>query len=1136
MQKILELLQKEPAIAALNAGSKTLVCNDNEAEALVFASAFKQKPRQLLIVKNNLYEAQGLFEKISNLLPANQCYFFPSDESFRIEALASSKELVAQRLYVMSQLAEDQPLVIVAHTASVVRMLPSLEVFQASCKTIKVNQTIGLDAFMEHLLKVGYERVNMIEHSLQFAKRGGVLDIYSVNYEHPIRIEFFGDEIESIRFFDLDTQKTLKTTKEVKIIPATDLLVAEDKYDTQLNELLKTKLSDKQRVNFLELQANGNYTILYKYYTYFQSQIVSIVNYLDKQALLVISNYDYIKENYKLLFSETFDYLVEEGNPSLKLLLELNDVLSDAKHVTLVNEFRQKNSDIEVPIQSVDGAYGNAKVVDQLVQNYLKDNKVVLCVENKNQNDCLVAWAKDWGRKLTYLDYNELPTAPLSYTEFALKEGFMLTNQHLVYLGSHELFGVRTISPHNLSRYRSSEALQSYENLKVGDYVIHETHGIGRFLGIESIESDGIHRDYLHIGYRGDAVLYVPLEQFRLIRKYVSREGAEPHLNKLGSDEWKKTKSRIKERISDIADRLMLLYSDRVQNTGYAFPKDGALQAQFEAAFPFELTEDQKQSVIDIKNDMESPYPMDRLLCGDVGFGKTEVAFIAAFKAIMAGKQVALLCPTTLLSQQHYDNAIARFNNFKVEIGLLNRYVPEKKQKEYLDALETGKLNFLIGTHRILSSDVKFHDLGLLIVDEEQRFGVEHKEKIKELKQNVDVLTLTATPIPRTLQMSLVGIHSLSQINTPPLFRMPIQTYVIEKNMKLVKEIIERELARKGQVFYLYNKISTIASVAADIQRSVPGAKVIVVHGKMTREDTEEAMFRFHNQEANVMVCTTIVENGIDIPNANTIIIEDADHFGLSQLYQIKGRVGRSDRLAYAYLLYHPHKEMSDIATKRLRAIKEFAELGSGYKIAMRDLTIRGAGDILGAEQSGFIDMVGIDTYIRLLNEAVAERKTGIPTPEPEIHQPLYLDAYINPGFTDDLDKINLYQKIDEVQNLKQLHNLESDLTDVYGKLPVNVKLLLEKRRLELFESNDIVSATKDSPEKYEIIFSDDFAALDGIGIELFRITGEISPQIKLSFRNNQIRLEINKRDKKWLEDVIKVLEEIKVVISKMKK
>ncbi len=1137
MKAIIDLLKDEKVVTTLLSKNKTIVCSDNQDEALVIASAFRRYNKPILVVENNLYAAQGLYERLSGLLKPDECLFFPSDESFRIEAMAASKELIAQRLYVMSSLASNKNAVIIAHTASIVRFLPPFKLFKGQMLDLKLGDVIDDEGFIKYLTSVGYERVNKIEHSLQFARRGGVIDIYSVNYENPIRIELFGNEIDSIRFFNLDSQKTIKQIKDVTIAPASELLLESD-YEKRLEKLVSETHNEKVSQDLLALKETHNETLLYKYYSYFQDNIESIVDYVSDDTLLILSNLDYIKENYKLLYEESFDYLESEEGYVKQIILDLLSVLNKKTNMSFINEFRKKDSDVESPIQGVESAYGNTKVIYEIVNEYLKEgNKVVLCVENKNQLDCLLSWAKDYGLKMEYGNYDELPKKQLTYVEYALKDGFKLPKQKLVYIGAHELFGTRSVNKSNVSRYRSSVALQSYENLSIGDFVIHEVHGIGKFLGIESIETNGIHRDYLHIGYRNNGVLYVPLEQFRLIRKYVAKEGNEPRLNKLGSDEWKKTKAKIKARISDIADRLMVLYSNRVEKQGYAFAKDSEWQAPFEASFPFELTKDQARSVEEIKKDMESPYPMDRLLCGDVGFGKTEVAWIAAFKAIMSGKQVALLCPTTLLAKQHFDNALDRFKNYPISIGVLNRFVSEKEQNKYLKAATDGSLDILIGTHRLLSKDVKFKDLGLLIVDEEQRFGVEHKEIIKEMKNSVDVLTLSATPIPRTLQMALIGIRSLSQLDTPPEKRMPVQTYVIEKNDKMIKEIIERELARHGQVFYLYNRVDRINSIASSIQKSVKGAKVICVHGQMNRDDVEEAMYRFNNQEANVMVCTSIIENGIDIPNANTIIVEDADKFGLSQLYQIKGRVGRGDRLAYAYLLYTPRKQLSEIATKRLRAIKEFAELGSGYKIAMRDLTIRGAGDILGAEQSGFIDMVGIDTYIRLLNEAIEERKSGVPTPEIEIHKPLNIDAYINKGFTnDDLDKINLYQKIDEVNSVDELLSLEKDMKDIYGKLPKNVKLLLEKRRLELFETDDIVSETKDSLDDYEIIFSEEFAHIDGIGIDLFKITGETSPHIKLSFRANKIKMTISKKDELWLDHTISVLEKLKIVLNKTKK
>jgi len=1135
MKAILDLIGKKKVVDAFLQGKgKTIICSENEEEALVIASAFARSDKTMVIVKNSLYAAQRLYDRIINLLNSDACLFFPSDESFRIEAIASSKELLAQRVYVLNKLIEKEKKIVITHTAAIVRYIPSKEEFITNTRNIKLNSKIDINQLCDFLSNCGYEKVNMIEHSLQYARRGGVLDIFSVNYDNPVRVEFFGDDVDSLRFFDLDNQKTIELTKEVKIIPATDLIISEETLSKRISELVgNPDILEIQKEDLKELLDTRNYSLLYKYYSLLQKNLDSVISYFSEDSILVISNYDYIKENYNILLKETFDYLEEENNINLKLHQELNEVLNLLTFKTYLNEFKKKDSDIYSGITSIENSNGNSLVAKQIIENYSKDNKVVLCLENKNQIDYVKSLVKEWELDLNYVNFNSLPKNKLSYTEFVLKEGFYIKEDSLVYISAKELFGNGGVSYRSISRYKQGIPLQSYENLKIGDFVIHETHGIGKFLGIETIEMDGIHRDYLHIGYKGNDVLYVPLEQFRLIRKFISKEGTEPKLNKLGGEEWQKTKSRIKGRIADIADRLMNLYSERINNTGFAFEKDNEWQKEFENSFPFELTPDQKRSVVEIKKDMESPYPMDRLLCGDVGFGKTEVAFIASFKAIMSGKQVALLCPTTLLSYQHYENAKQRFQNFPINVGILNRFISLRDQNKYLRELADGSMHFVVGTHRLLSSDVKFKDLGLLIVDEEQRFGVEHKEKIKELKKSVDVLTLSATPIPRTLQMALIGVRSLSQIDTPPLQRMPIQTYVIEKNSKLIKEIIERELAREGQVFYLYNKISNIYSVAKDIEDKIRGAKVIVIHGRMSKEDTEEAMYRFNNKEANVMVCTTIIENGIDIPNANTMIVEDADHFGLSQLYQIKGRVGRGDRLAYAYLLYKPQKQLSEIATKRLRAIKEFAELGSGYRIAMRDLSIRGAGDILGAEQSGFIDMVGIDMYIRLLHEAIEERKTGIKTPDPEINKPIAIDAYINKEFTnDDMDKINLYQKIDEARTLKELKDLGEEMTDIYGKLPSNVKLLLEKRRLEILKSNDIVENSQDSKDYYEITFSPKVVEINGIGIFLFKITQEISRNISLTFRSKKIKMRLDKKDKKWLDNLIIILEKIKSYVK----
>ena len=627
-----------------------------------------------------------------------------------------------------------------------------------------------------------------------------------------------------------------------------------------------------------------------------------------------------------------------------------------------------------------------------------------------------------------------------------LASGLELIEEKVVILTAYELFGEVNVSKTKYFRFKDAKTLRNFQELNVGDYVVHDSYGIGQYLGIKTLDVKGYHKDYLYVAYAGDDTLYIPVEQFKMIRKYASADGKVPMIHALGSSKWTKAKQKAKNKIDDIADRLIELYAKRMSSPGFAFSKDNELQIDFENQFGYALTADQQRSVDEIKLDMEKPQPMDRLLCGDVGFGKTEVALRGAFKAILDHKQVAFLCPTTILSMQHFKTATERFKNFPVEIALLNRFTSSKEKKRILKEVKEGKIDLLIGTHRILSKDVAFNDLGLLVIDEEQRFGVKQKEKIKEYRETIDVLSLSATPIPRTLQMSLMGIRGLSKIDTPPKNRLPVQTYVVEKNNTLIKQVIERELARDGQVFYLYNRTDQIANVAYKISSTVPNAKVAIGHGQMDKNELEDVMLRFMNKEFNVLICTTIIETGIDIPNANTMIVEDADKFGLAQLYQIRGRVGRSERGAYAYLLYKKDKSIQDDALKRLKAIKEFTELGSGYKIAMRDLSIRGAGNILGASQSGFIDSVGFEMYSQLLEEAINKRqgKTQVRR-KGNAEFNLQIDAYLPSDYiSDERQKIEIYKRIREIENQKDYQDLQDELIDRFGEYPDQVAYLIE--------------------------------------------------------------------------------------------
>jgi len=1142
MKALFKLLKKYPAVQAIEVANSKVVANDNTEEALLLAASFLDKPQKIIVVKNNLYAAQKLYERLENLLPSEKCLFFPVDESFRIEALATSPELLTQRIYVLDKMLNSDSYIVITHTAAIVRLLPSKDLFKRGKIRLQIDSDIKPDVLVEHLISIGYDKVNKIEHSLQFARRGGIIDIYSVNNDNPIRLEFFGDTIESIRYFDLDSQRTIKTVKGIEIIPATDLIVESDKYQRNLEKIKNSFLlkgdkyvSHGREIDSLEEQ--NSYSIIYKYYSQLNDDIGCLFDYME-DGLVIYSHEQDIRNNFNLLQRETFQYLEETEDTGFVLHYDLNHILDKPKNVSIIEMFRSGSKDVEFPLRSIEKGGGNAKRIKLIVEEYLRRKyHVVFCLENPKQISCVADWIAEWDYSFEYLDKDKLPKASLTYMEVGLKEGFELPDQKLVFLSAYELFGIQSKSNSNYTRFKEGIVLESYDNLEVGDYVVHEVYGIGQFLAIKTLENQGVHRDYLYISYRGNDVLYLPLDQFKLIRKYVSKQGVAPRLSKLGSKEWEKTKARIKNRIEDITENLVNLYIKRTKAVGFAFAPDDEWQYQFENSFPYELTKDQKKSIEEIKKDMEQPYPMDRLLCGDVGFGKTEVAFVAAFKAIMSGKQVAMLCPTTLLARQHYQVALERFQNFPINIGILSRMVSKEEQNAYLKALKKGEINLLIGTHRMLSSDVEFKDLGLLIVDEEQRFGVEHKEKIKSLKENVDVLTLSATPIPRTLQSALFGIRSLSQIETPPKNRMPIQTYVLEKSEPLIKEIIERELARNGQVFYLHNRVEDINILAHKIQHMVPNAKIIIIHGKMSKEQIEDAMIDFSNGEANVMICTTIIENGIDIPSANTIIIENADRFGLSQLYQIKGRVGRGDRLAYAYLFYNGEKELSEVANKRLAAIKEFAELGSGYRIALRDLTIRGAGDILGVEQAGFIDSIGIDMYLHLLEEAIAEKRDGIKKQEEVRRNDYHVDAYLPEHFTeDDMDKIDIYKKIGEAKTLEKLNSLQQEMVDVYGKLPNSVRLLLEKQRFEILSQDNLVEEVKDLTGSYELVLSEEMTNYDGIGVDIFRMCDELSRKIIVTYRGNRIRIRLDKNDSMWLDYCNTILKQLLELSEKYKK
>ena len=1028
--------------------------------------------------------------------------------------------------------------------------LSTVDEFVNGSFTFEVGKTYKLNEIKERLVKAGYEKSNKIDQTLQFASRGDILDIYPVSHDRPIRIEFFGDEIESIHYFDIAKQLSTNELKKVSFEPANDVLFTDQEIETFKSKIARIieREADSEKQNLIKqstmldierIESRFYHSQFYKYTKYIKQETNSLIDYF-KPDLVFVSNKDQVDTTIEFIKKEAKDYfdslyLLGKQVKGLELYNEIDHVLHNQKSVLFSGIFRKTKEEIEFRTSPIVYSKSNSSNIKIILGQYLDGpKKIVLALSNKQQYDTVQEFLKSEQIDFESINGLELPKKRIGLSLYSLEEGFELPDLDVTYISSRELFGFQNRSSRFLNRFKEATILRTYEELKPGDYVVHEYYGIGRFLDIKTLEIDGIHRDFIHVQYSGTSTLYIPLNQFRLLRKYAGREGAEPKLSNLNADDWEKTKKKIKTRINELADRLFALYSERAHGKGFAFAKDDDFQTSFENEFPYQLTDDQDSAVKDIKKDMESNDVMDRLLCGDVGFGKTEVAFRAVFKAINSGKQVAILCPTTLLARQHYELAIERFRNFGVNIALISRLVPERLQKDYMKTIADGKTHLVIGTHRLLSKDFVFKDLGLLIVDEEQRFGVEQKERIKELKSNIDVLSLSATPIPRTLQLSLIGVRPVSQINTPPENRSSIQTYVAPFNEGVCRELIERELSRKGQVFYIHNVVSSINLVAKKIQKSIPSAVVGVIHGKMDKDAIEDTMMRFYSGDIDVLVATSIIENGIDIPNANLIIVEDADHFGLSQLYQIKGRVGRGNRIAYAYLFYNEQKVINKNAQKRLKAIQDFAELGSGYKIAQRDLMIRGAGDILGPEQAGFIDSVGLELYLKLLNEVIEEKKTGKVCEPPKPVKLFNIDAYIPDEYMQKEDKVELYQEIENAKNLQELSQIKAKLRDIYGRIPREVLLLLNKRRVDILINNEEFETVNEYTDTIEIVLSEKFSSISGIGSALFDSLAPYIQKITVTYLHKVLKIRL-KKEGNWMKDLETIVECIVTIYKKYK-
>ena len=1123
------------------------VVDDGNGIALLVASSYKNKKEPYLLITSNLYKAQQLYSSLVSFLSKDDVLLFPSDELIRAETIAQSKEMAAHRLYVLNEIVNRDNLIVIANLASACRYLPAPDLFKERTFTLKKGKHYQLDDVRRRLINNGYTLVNKVDQSLQFAIRGDVLDIYSVNNDFPVRIEFFDDEIESIRYFDLAKQTSISMLEEVTILPASDILFSEEERLGSGEKLYANLEKEKDAIGYSLFEKLRDtvddlaFTLgegqidekMYKYYGYLTKNHYSIFDYC-QDSKYVFVDINGIKNSHDILQRDAHTYLDElyENGKALSRLEIYQDInrLVDFNHHITTSSLIVSPSAISFPIKNVPFQASKKSDAINIIFSYVNDGyQIVLALNNKEHIKCAeqILDFQHLSYQLVH-DFDLPKEGKVGITLMNLSSGFVLSEEKIVYLTSAELFNEKVRTARFDNRFKEATILRSYEELEPGDYVVHEYQGIGQFIALQTLETNGTHKDYLKIAYWGNEFLYVPVTQFQLVRKYLGKEGAAPRLSHLHSKDWENTKKKVKARVNDLAERLMQLYVERSKIQGFAFQEDDEFQKEFEDEFEYPLTRDQEKALNEIKKDMESSAPMDRLLCGDVGFGKTEVAFRAAFKAILSGKQVAILCPTTLLARQHYELAIKRFANFDVRIAVFSRLIKNSQQTKYMKEVETGTVHLIIGTHRLLSKNLHFKDLGLLIVDEEQRFGVEQKERIKELKKDIDVLTLTATPIPRTLQISLIGVRSMSKIDTPPQDRMPIQTYVTPFRLDVVKELIERELGRSGQVFFLHNNIATLYNRVATLQKMMPNVHIGVAHGKMDRDDIEDVMMRFYEGDIDVLVSTSIIENGIDVPNANMIIVEDSENYGLSQLYQIKGRVGRSNRIAYAYLMYSEYKVLNEKAQKRLKALQDFTELGSGYKIAQRDLMIRGAGDILGPEQAGFIDSIGLDMYIKLLNDAVKEKMEGkVVEEEPvEINSMLNVDAYIPSSYAKEGDKIELYQEILHAPTLFELNTIKEKTRDVYGRLPPEVESLFSKRSIDLLTKEAHVLKLDDKPKFVEINLGDDYINIKGIGNILFEALIPFLAFVKISYANNVFKIMLTK-GKNWIYDLENILKSL---------
>lgn len=1028
-----------------------------ELNSIYILKAYEKFQQNILVVTSSLYEANQIFNSLETY--TDKVLLFPMDDFLTSVAVAISPELKMKRLETLDKINLGE-WIVVTNLTGYLRFLPDLKKKDQLKVTLSLHDNIGRDRLHEVLLQFGYKQDSLVTSTGEYAVRGFVLDIFPTYEDHPLRIEFFGSEIESIRYFDESTQLSLESIESITINP---------------NQEIVTE------------HTNSLYDFLH-------------------DPIVIYKDLSQIKASNQKLEEDIFQYQVNKNEISQKYMYQFSEIFP--KYEILLNTFESTDllqNVVSFSSKEIENFKGNFNAFLEYVENMFHLKKiVVICLSKDAQIKQIADLLKDYP---VQYESSEFVCGVVYLLKKKINKGFLF--QDYVIISEFDLEEVRDTTIHYKNNYKIGKKINALDSLKSGDYVVHRAHGIGTYYGVVTLKQSGLMKDYIQINYAGNDKVYIPVEKISTIYKYTDKDGMKPQINKLNSTTWINKKRAIQKRIHDISEELIKLYAARNNIKGEVY-KDYEEEDVFASKFLYEPTNDQKRAIQEINQNLKSPVPMDRLLCGDVGFGKTEVAFRAIFKAILNNKQVFYLCPTTILSKQQYESAMKRFKDYPIDIALLNRFTSVKETKNILDGLASGRIDLVFGTHRLLSDDIHFQKLGLLVVDEEQRFGVSHKEKIKKYKNDVNVLTLSATPIPRTLKMALSGLRDLSIIDTAPVNRYPVQTYVVEENALLIKDAIYKELSRKGQIFILYNQIASIEKRMAELQKLVPEARIKFAHGRMSKVELENIMASFIQHEFDILLCTTIIETGIDIPNANTLIIYDADHFGLSQLYQLRGRVGRSNRIAYAYLMYNHGRILNEIAVKRLQAIKEFTELGSGYRIAMRDLSIRGAGDLLGSEQAGFVDTVGISLYMKMVEEEMMRlRGEEVEAEDEETKSLINVETHISDDYVMDEDlKIEIHQKINEIDSYYKLLEIKDELKDRFGQVSSSLEIYMYEEWFEKIARKMNITRVCQTDREIMIELPEEISS-QVKGDKLFLEAYNINPKFQLKYENKKIHISL---------------------------